>query len=166
MDRRQILQFAAATGALGALGACARPAGPGDIVDIASGNPNFSTLVAALSAADLVDTLRGPGPFTVFAPTNAAFDALPAGTVETLLLPENQADLRNVLLYHVVPGAVTSDQILGRRFSVDAAQGGTLRIDGMVGKVGNVRVNNANVTTPDIIAENGVIHVIDRVLLP
>ena len=166
MDRRQILKLAAATGALGALGACARPSGPGDIVDIASANPNFSTLVAALSAAGLVDTLRGPGPFTVFAPTNAAFNALPAGTVDNLLLPENQAALRDVLLYHVVPGAVTSDQIVGRRVNVEAAQGGTLRIDGMVGKVGNVRVNNANVTTPDIIAENGVIHVIDRVLLP
>ncbi|MEM1429572.1 MAG: fasciclin domain-containing protein [Pseudomonadota bacterium] len=166
MDRRQLLKLAAATGALGTLAACGASSGPGDIVDIASSNPNFSTLVAALSAADLVGTLQGPGPFTVFAPTNAAFDALPAGTVENLLLPENKAALQDVLLYHVVPGAVTSDQIIGRSFSVDSAQGSPLRINGQVGKLGGVRVNDANVTTPDIIADNGVIHVIDRVLLP
>jgi uncharacterized surface protein with fasciclin (FAS1) repeats len=113
-----------------------------------------------------VDTLNGAGPFTVFAPTDAAFAALPAGTVESLLLPENLAQLQNILTYHVVPGAITSDQILGRRVTVETVQGGTLTVNGQVGKVGNVRVNDANVIIPDIIASNGVIHAIDGVLLP
>lgn len=166
MERRHLLKLMVAAGAASTLAACASNSGPGDIVDIASSNPDFSTLVAALSAADLVSTLQGPGPFTVFAPTNAAFDALPAGTVETLLLPENKAALQNVLLYHVVPGAITSDQIIGRRLSVDTVQGGALDVNGNIGKVGNVTVNGADVIAPDIIASNGVIHVIDEVLLP
>jgi uncharacterized surface protein with fasciclin (FAS1) repeats len=133
-----------------------------DIVDIASSNPDFSTLVAAVSAAGLVDTLKGDGPFTVFAPTNAAFDALPAGTVDTLLMPENKDQLVAILTYHVVPGAVTSDQLAGQRLNVATVQGDTVHIDGRHG----VKVNNATVTTADIIATNGVIHVIDTVLLP
>lgn len=166
MERRHALKLMGATGALAALGACARPTGPGTIVDIASSNPDFSTLTAALQAAGLVDTLNGAGPFTVFAPTDAAFAALPAGTVESLLLPENRAQLQNILTYHVVPGAITSDQILDRRVTVETVQGGTLTVNGQVGKVGNVRVNDANVILPDIIASNGVIHAIDGVLLP
>ncbi len=166
MERRHALKLMAAAGALSAVGACARDTGPGTIVDIAAGNPDFSTLVTAMRAAGLVDTLNGPGPFTVFAPTNAAFGALPAGTLDSLLQPENQAQLQSILTYHVVPGAITSDQILGRRVTVETVQGGTLAVNGQVGKIGNVRVNDANVIVPDIIASNGVIHAIDSVLLP
>ena len=131
-------------------------------MDIASSNPDFSTLVAAVSAADLVDTLKSDGPFTVFAPTNAAFAALPAGTVETLLKPENKDQLVKVLTYHVVPGKVTSDQLAGKRMDVATVQGQTVHVDGRKG----VKVNRSNVTAADIMASNGVIHVIDKVLLP
>jgi uncharacterized surface protein with fasciclin (FAS1) repeats len=150
--------------ALATLAACA-PASMDkgdDIVDIAASNDDFSTLVAAVTAADLVDTLKSDGPFTVFAPTNAAFAALPAGTVETLLKPENKDQLVKVLTYHVVPGAVTSDQLVDQRLSVATVQGQTVHIDGTHG----VRVNKSTVTTADIMATNGVIHVIDKVLLP
>lgn len=133
-----------------------------DIVDIATSNGNFNTLVAAVTAAGLVDTLKGEGPFTVFAPTDAAFAALPAGTVETLLMPENIDQLTAILTYHVVPGAVTSDQLAGQRLSVATVNGEEVHIDGRNG----VTVENATVTTADIIASNGVIHVIDAVLLP
>jgi uncharacterized surface protein with fasciclin (FAS1) repeats len=166
MERRTALKLIAASAATPALTACATGSGPGTIVDVAAGTPDFSTLVSAVQAAGLADTLNGPGPFTVFAPTNAAFSALPGGTVDTLLLPENQAQLQSVLTYHVLPGAVTSDQIIGRRFSAQTVQGGSVTIDGNVGKVGTVRVNSANVILPDIFASNGVIHAIDRVLLP
>ena len=138
-----------------------------DIVDIAASNDDFSTLVAAVSAAGLVDTLKGDGPFTVFAPTDEAFAALPAGTVESLLLPENKEQLISILTYHVLPGTVTSDQVLGQRLDVATLQGQIVRVDGTGGKLGAaVTVNDANVTQADIIAENGVIHVIDKVLLP
>ena len=133
-----------------------------DIVDIAASNDNFSTLVAAVTAAGLVDTLKGDGPFTVFAPTNEAFAALPAGTVESLLLPENKDQLVAILTYHVVPGAVTSDQLAGQRLSVATVNGESVHVDGTDG----VMVDNATVTTADIMASNGVIHVIDTVLLP
>ncbi|RVT83164.1 fasciclin domain-containing protein [Rhodobacteraceae bacterium CCMM004] len=163
MDRRH---FILGTVALGGLSACAAPMAANDIVSIASGNDDFSTLVAAVQAAGLVDTLQGPGPFTVFAPTNAAFAALPPGTVDTLLRPENRAQLTDILTYHVVPGRITADQLVGRRTRVATVQGGTVHIDGRVGKTGAVRVNNANVILPDIIASNGVIHAIDAVLMP
>ncbi len=133
-----------------------------DIVDIAASNGNFNTLVAAVTAAGLVDTLKGEGPFTVFAPTDAAFAAMPEGTVETLLMPENIDQLTAILTYHVVPGAVTSDQLAGQRLSVATVNGEEVHIDGTDG----VTVENATVTTADIIASNGVIHVIDSVLLP
>ena len=133
-----------------------------DIVDIAASNGSFNTLVAAVTAAGLVDTLKGEGPFTVFAPTDDAFAALPAGTVDSLLLPENKDQLVAILTYHVVPGAVTSDQLAGQRLSVATVNGANVHIDGRDG----VTVENANVTTADIIASNGVIHVIDSVLLP
>jgi uncharacterized surface protein with fasciclin (FAS1) repeats len=145
-----------------AVSACAPMPSEPDIVDIASSNPDFSTLVAAVSAADLVDTLKSDGPFTVFAPTNAAFAALPAGTVETLLKPENKDQLVKVLTYHVVPGKVTSDQLAGKRMDVATVQGQTVHVDGRKG----VKVNRSNVTAADIMASNGVIHVIDKVLLP
>lgn len=159
--RRTALKLMAGVAAV-ALAACA-PADKGDdIVDIAASNDDFSTLVAAVTAADLVDTLKSDGPFTVFAPTNAAFAALPAGTVETLLLPENKDQLVKVLTYHVVPGAVTSDQLVGKRVRVGTVQGQNVHINGRNG----VHVNQSRVTTADIMATNGVIHVIDKVLLP
>ena len=162
MNRRFALKSLAGAAALAFAAACAPMDSDPDIVDIAAGNDDFSTLVAAVSAAGLVDTLKSDGPFTIFAPTNAAFAALPAGTVETLLKPENKDQLVKVLTYHVVPGAVTSDALIGERLNVATVQGQTVHIDGTNG----VRVNKSNVTTPDIIASNGVIHVIDSVLLP
>ncbi len=133
-----------------------------DIVDIAVSNGSFNTLVAAVTAADLVDTLKSEGPFTVFAPTDEAFAALPAGTVESLLLPENKDTLVSILTYHVVPGAVTSDQLAGQHLSVATVNGAEVQIDGRNG----VKVNDSTVTAADIIASNGVIHIIDSVLLP
>ena len=163
MNRRFALKSAILAAGVAAIAACTpmmekEP----DIVDIAASNGNFNTLVAAVSAAGLVETLKGDGPFTVFAPTDAAFAALPAGTVDTLLLPENKDQLVAILTYHVVPGAVTSDQLAGQRLSVATVNGADVHIDGRNG----VKVENANVTTADIIASNGVIHVIDSVLLP
>jgi len=167
MKRRAILQSAAAAGLLAGLGACAQTDPGSDIVDIAAANPEFSTLVSALGAAGLAETLRGDGPFTVFAPTNAAFAALPDGTVDTLLLPENKDRLIEVLTYHVVPGAITSDRLAGQRLEVATVQGESLVVDGTGGKLRSaITVNGANVTAADIIATNGVIHVIDAVLLP
>ncbi|MEM8536863.1 MAG: fasciclin domain-containing protein [Pseudomonadota bacterium] len=131
-----------------------------DIVDIAASNGNFTTLVAAVQAAGLVDTLKGEGPFTVFAPTDDAFAKLPAGTVEGLL--QDTEALTAILTYHVVPGAVTSDQLAGQHLDVATVNGATVRVNGTNG----VKVNDATVTTADIIASNGVIHVIDTVLLP
>jgi uncharacterized surface protein with fasciclin (FAS1) repeats len=129
------------------------------IVDIAAGDDSFSTLVQAVQAAGLVETLSGEGPFTVFAPTNAAFEQLPDGALEFLLQPENQEILQQVLTYHVVAGSVTSDQISTGKVE---AIGGGLAV--LVGN-GSVIVNNASVTTADIEASNGVIHVVNRVLL-
>ena len=168
MKRRFALKAMAAAGLMTAVAACAPMDTGDDIVDIAAGNEDFSTLVAAVQAAGLVETLKGPGPFTVFAPTNAAFAKLPAGTLDSLLMPENKDKLVAVLTYHVVPGAVTSDQLIGERLNVETVQGQTVHIDGTAGgKYGSaVRVNQSNVTAADIIATNGVIHVIDKVLLP
>ena len=135
---------------------------PGDIVEVAVGNGSFNTLVAAVTAAGLVDALQGDGPLTVFAPTDAAFAALPDGTVETLLLPENIEQLQAVLLYHVVPGQVMSTDLSG---TINAAtlEGATIEI---VANDDGVTVNGANVVAADVPASNGVIHVIDAVLLP
>ena len=167
MNRRFALKATIAAGALAAISACT-PADTGnDIVDIAASNGNFNTLVAAVQAAGLEDTLRSEGPFTVFAPTDDAFAALPAGTVESLLLPENKDTLVSILTYHVLPGAVQSGDVLGNRLNVETVNGQTVRVDGTGGKLSAaVRVNDANVTAADIIASNGVIHVIDKVLLP
>jgi len=134
----------------------------GDIVDTAASAEQFSTLVAAVKAAGLVETLKGDGPFTVFAPTNEAFAALPEGTVENLLKPENKAQLVAVLTYHVIPGKVMSADIAGKTARVKTVQGSALSIDATSG----VMVDNAMVTTADIITSNGVIHVIDKVVLP
>lgn len=162
MNRRTLFRLAGATSLAALVAACTPTQKEPDIIDIASSNEDFSTLVAAVSAAGLVDTLKGDGPFTVFAPTNAAFAALPAGTVEDLLKPENKDKLVAILTYHVVPGAVTSDQLAGKRQDVATVQGQTVHVDGRSG----VKVNKSRVTTADIIASNGVIHVIDKVLLP
>lgn len=167
MNRRSLLKGTIAAGALATLAACAQQDAGSDIVDIAAANGNFNTLVAAVQAAGLEDTLRGEGPFTVFAPTDAAFAALPAGTVDTLLLPENQDQLASILTYHVVPGAIQSGDVLGTVQDVATVNGATVRVDGTGGKLGPaVKVNDANVTAADILASNGVIHVIDKVLLP
>ena len=132
-----------------------------DIVDTAVAG-KFNTLVAAVKAAGLVDTLKGPGPFTVFAPTDEAFAKLPAGTLESLLKPENKAKLQSILTYHVVSGKVMAADVV-KLTSAKTVEGQTVAI-----KTGNntVMVNNATVTKTDIATSNGVIHVIDTVLLP
>ncbi|WP_127562701.1 fasciclin domain-containing protein [Nioella ostreopsis] len=132
-----------------------------DIVDTAVGAGTFNTLVAAVQAAGLEETLRGEGPFTVFAPTDEAFAALPEGTVETLLMEENLDQLVAILTYHVVPGAVMSGD-LSDGMMATTVQGGEIEI----GTTDGVTVNGANVIAADIEASNGVIHVIDAVILP
>lgn len=131
------------------------------VVEVAASNPDFSTLVTAVKAAGLADTLSGDGPFTVFAPTNAAFEKLPAGTVENLLKPENKDQLVAVLTYHVVPGKVLAADVAGLTSAV-TVNGKAVRIDTSNG----VKIDNASVTATDIQASNGVIHVIDTVILP
>ncbi|ANO33259.1 fasciclin [Vibrio breoganii] len=133
-----------------------------DIVDVAASNDDFSTLVAAVQAAGLVDTLKGEGPFTVFAPTNEAFAKLPDGTVEMLLKPENKDKLVAILTYHVVAGKVMAADVV-KLSEAQTVQGGTVMIKVMDG---TVMVDNATVTATDIKASNGVIHVIDTVIMP
>ena len=132
-----------------------------DIVDTAVGAGQFKTLAAALQAAGLVATLKGAGPFTVFAPTDAAFAKLPKGTVEDLLKPENKAKLTAILTYHVVPGKVTAADV-SKLTAAKTVQGGSVRVSTM----GGVMIDNAHVTTADVAASNGVIHIIDTVLMP
>jgi uncharacterized surface protein with fasciclin (FAS1) repeats len=132
-----------------------------DIVDTAIAG-KFNSLVAAVKAAGLVDTLKGPGPFTVFAPTDEAFAKLPAGALEDLLKPENKAKLRSVLTYHVVLGKVMSRDVV-RLESAKTAEGNTIKIKAIDD---SVMVNDAHVVKTDIAASNGVIHVIDKVILP
>ena len=132
----------------------------GNIVAVAQGNPEFSTLVAAVTAAGLGEALSGEGPFTVFAPTNAAFEALPAGLLEKLLLPENKEVLTKILTYHVVAAKV---------MAADVAAGDVATLEGSTFAItteGGVKVNTSNVTATDVAASNGVIHVIDAVLVP
>lgn len=132
-----------------------------DIVDTAVSAGNFTTLVAAVKAADLVETLKGTGPFTVFAPTDEAFAALPAGTVEDLLKPENKAKLAAVLTYHVVSGKVMSTDLS------DGMTPATVNGETVMVRTGQgVKVNDATVATADIATDNGVIHAIDAVLMP
>ncbi|GIT87080.1 MULTISPECIES: fasciclin domain-containing protein [Roseobacter] len=163
MNRRSTLKAALAVTALTTISACATLTGGDDIVDVAASNGNFNTLVAAVQAAGLEDTLRSEGPFTVFAPTDAAFAALPAGTVEDLLLPENKDKLVGILTYHVIPGAVMAADVSGASTDVATVNGALLTVDGTGD---GVVVGGANVTAADIKASNGVIHVIDKVLLP
>ena len=144
------------------VGAMSARAADKDVVDTAVAAGQFQTLAAALDAAGLVETLKGSGPFTVFAPTDEAFAKLPAGTVENLLKPENKDQLVAILTYHVVPGAVMAAEVVG----LDEAQtvnGKTLKL---TSNGGTVMVNDAKVTATDISASNGVIHVIDSVVLP
>lgn len=133
-----------------------------DIVDTAVAAGSFNTLAAALKAAGLVDTLKGKGPFTVFAPTDDAFAKLPAGTLDELLKPENKSKLLSVLTYHVVPGAVMSGEVV-KMASAKTVQGQSVKI---ASKNGGVMIDNARVMTADVKASNGVIHVIDSVILP
>ena len=133
-----------------------------DIVDTAVSAGQFNTLVAAVEAADLVTTLKGDGPFTVFAPTDEAFAALPEGTVENLLKPEHKDQLIAVRTYHVVPGKIMSSDIAGTATMVESVQGSELEVNATDG----VTVDGATVVTADIETDNGVIHVIDRVVLP
>ncbi|MCL6546661.1 MAG: fasciclin domain-containing protein [Bryobacteraceae bacterium] len=132
-----------------------------DIVDTAIGAGSFKTLVAAVQAAGLESALRGSGPFTVFAPTDAAFARLPQGTVQELLKPENKAKLQAILTYHVVPGKVMAKDVV-KLTAAKTVQGGTIKIINSNG----VYVDNAKVIQTDIVTSNGVIHVIDAVLLP
>ena len=145
-----------------AIGGLPAQAGNKDIVDTAVGAGQFNTLAAALKAADLVDTLKGPGPFTVFAPTDAAFAKLPAGTVESLLKPENKAKLSAILTYHVVPGTVTAAEVT-KLTEAKTVEGAPVKISS---KDGKVMINDATVVSADVGASNGVIHVIDTVLMP
>ncbi|WP_409439797.1 fasciclin domain-containing protein [Psychromonas sp. GE-S-Ul-11] len=133
-----------------------------DIVEVASENGSFTTLVAAVKAAGLVDTLKGEGPFTVFAPTDDAFSKLPEGTVEMLLKPENKDKLVAVLTYHVVPGKVTASEVV----KIDSAK--TVQGQSVMIKVNDdkVMVNNAHVVIADVEASNGIIHAVDTVLMP
>ena len=134
-----------------------------DIVDTAAANDDFSTLVTAVQEAGLVDALKGDGPFTVFAPTNAAFDALPDGTVEMLLMDENQDQLAGILKLHVVSGKIKAGDIADGTTEVETLAGDTIEV---TKTDAGVTVGGANVVTTDIYTSNGVIHVIDSVILP
>jgi uncharacterized surface protein with fasciclin (FAS1) repeats len=154
---------AVAVTALGlAMGSASVRAADMDIVDTAVEAGQFTTLAAALGAAGLVETLKGPGPFTVFAPTDAAFAKLPAGTVENLLKPENKDQLAAILTYHVIPGTVMAADVV----KVDEAETVNGQMLNVTVKGDQVMVNDATVTATDIAATNGVIHVIDTVVLP
>jgi uncharacterized surface protein with fasciclin (FAS1) repeats len=143
--------------------ALASQAKAADIVETAQSAGSFNTLVAAVQAAGLVETLKGEGPFTVFAPTDAAFEKLPAGTVEDLLKPENREQLQKVLTYHVVPGRIMSSDLKGKTTAAATVEGSEVEIDAS----GNaVMVDEATVSQADIAASNGVIHVIDSVIMP
>ena len=144
-----------------AISVASSTASAADIVETAVAG-NFNTLVAALKAAGLVDILKGPGPFTVFAPTDEAFAKLPAGTLESLLKPENRAKLQSILTYHVVAGNVLAKDVV-KLHSAKTVEGQNIVIKTMNGRV---MVDNANVTKTDVVTSNGVIHVIDSVLLP
>jgi uncharacterized surface protein with fasciclin (FAS1) repeats len=159
------MSAAAATIALGVTGwsnAVADSHTKADIVDTAVAAGSFGTLVAAVQAAGLVETLKSDGPFTVFAPTDEAFAKLPAGTVEMLLQPENKDKLVAILTYHVVAGKVMSGDIAGKRVAPETVQGRPIAVNATSG----VMVNDAHVVAADVEATNGVIHVIDKVLLP
>jgi uncharacterized surface protein with fasciclin (FAS1) repeats len=133
-----------------------------DIVDTAVDAGKFTTLVAAVTAAGLGETLKGAGPFTVFAPTDDAFAKLPKGTVEDLLKPENKAKLVSILTYHVLPSKVMAADIAGKKMSAKTVQGTDIAVDATSG----VKINDSTVVTADVATSNGVIHIIDSVLMP
>lgn len=137
---------------------------PGTIVEIAAGNDNFTTLVAAVQAAGLAETLSGEGPFTVFAPVNEAFAALPDGTVDSLLMEENKDQLTSILTYHVVPGEYLAAETPAGEYELETVQGDTVNV--VVGDDGTVTVDGATVVMADVDASNGVIHAIDQVIMP
>ena len=159
MMRKLIMGLTAAT--LVSLGSV--PSYAADIVDTAVKAGQFNTLAAALKAAGLIDTLKGKGPFTVFAPTDAAFAKLPAGTVANLLKPENKANLVQILTYHVVSGKIMSASLAGKKTDAKTVEGRNISIDATMG---SVKVNSATVISADVGADNGVIHVIDTVVIP
>ena len=161
MTRIRTLLTATAVATTLALGSISAKAA--DIVDTAVAAGSFKTLVTAVQAAGLVDTLKGKGPFTVFAPTDAAFAKLPAGTVEDLLKPENKEKLVAVLTYHVVPGKVMAADIAGKETMAKTVQGSEAKI---VANDSGVMIDGAKVVTADVAADNGIIHVIDNVILP
>lgn len=189
MTFKSIAMPAIATASALALAACGAPAeeadtmadetsvveeAPGTIVAVAQGNDDFSTLVTAVTAAELVDTLSGTGPFTVFAPTNAAFAKLPEGTLETLTAPEGKEQLTSILTYHVVPGAVDAATLTnaietnGGSYEITTVNGGTLTASIKDGAVilTDAAGGTATVTATDVAASNGMIHVIDTVVMP
>lgn len=184
MKKSLITLMAGAALAMTSLGATAQMKDPSvggaamyrtkNIVENASNSPIHKTLVAAVKAAGLVDTLEGPGPFTVFAPTDDAFAKLPAGTVDNLVKPENKDTLVKILTYHVVPGKITSKELIkmikkgNGTFSAKTVEGGSLTftLDGGKVKITDEKGGSAYVTTADVIQSNGVIHVIDTVLMP
>ena len=160
MIRRSFIALAAASTM--ATSVFAGGHGPKAIVDTAVAAGNFTTLVAAVQAAGLVDALKGDGPLTVFAPTDDAFAALPEGTVETLFKPENKDQLVNILTYHVLAGKVMAGDIAGKALEVQMLNGATATVDATSG----AKIDNANIVTTDIETSNGVIHVIDAVIIP
>lgn len=161
-DMRRVVLAASAAVMLSATPAIAGESSSKDIVDTAVAAGEFKTLATALKAAGLVDTLKGKGPFTVFAPTDAAFAKLPAGTVENLLKPENKDKLTSILTYHVVPGAAKAAEVTTMS-TAETVNGKSVAIRTQSGKV---MVDGANVVKADIVASNGVIHVIDSVIMP
>ena len=162
MKAIKVLMFGAAVTALALTAGTTVRAQGKDIVDTAVAAGQFKTLAAALQAAGLVDTLKGAGPFTVFAPTDEAFAKLPKGTVEDLLKPENKAKLTAILTYHVVAGKVMAADVV-KLTEAKTVQGGSVKVSTMGG---GVMIDNAHVVKADIMASNGVIHVIDTVIMP
>ena len=161
MKTSRILALAALLGSTLMLPMAQAAEKPGDIVAVASGAGSFKTLVTAVKAAGLVETLQGKGPFTVFAPTDEAFAKLPAGTVEDLLKPENKEKLVSILTYHVVPGKVMAADVKTMKAKNVNGKELSIKVEG-----GSVTVDNAKVVKTDVAASNGVIHVIDTVVLP
>lgn len=185
MNRRQVLKTTAAAGLALVTAGCGRGTGsgsgsgsgtgnrgglrfgrrrgPGDIAGLIAADERFSTLAAAVRAAGLTGTLQAPGPYTLFAPTNEAFAALPQGTMESLMLPANREMLIRILSYHLVPGRHGTAEYAGQAINVPTVEGNTLFVDGTQG---GLIVNNARVTEADIAAANGIVHAVDTVLLP
>lgn len=164
MKKTMIVTFLAAIFVAALASASLRSAPPADIVDTAVASKQFPTLVAAVQAAGLVEALKGEGPFTVFAPTEEAFRKLPKGTLESLLKPENKAKLAAILKYHVVPGKIMASDVMKLKNGTDVKTllGQSIKVKNSHG----VKVNNAKVIKTDIACSNGVIHVIDTVLVP